>query len=645
MELGTVFDENRAQLTPDQIPRVMRDAIVAVEDARFYQHGAIDGRSVVRAFVANVREGRTAQGGSTITQQLAKLMFSDPNAPRTFKQKIMEARLAISLEERYKKDDILAMYLNRAYFGARAYGVVAAAETYFGTSLDKITLGEAALLAGMVQAPTSLDPFKNPKGALQRRAYVLRRMRDEHMVTTSQETAAAKQPLHLVRHAVSAADRFKFPYVVYYVEQEFLSDPAFGRTEAERADRLFKGGLTITISVDSHWQTYAEEAVQKILYLKTDPDAALASLDPRTGRIKAMVGGRSFADDNFNIAANGERQPGSSFKPFDLGAALEEGIPPTARYASWPTTLRYHGIVFPVRNYDGAGHGIVTLRHGMEESINGVYARLALKVGLDKVIDFAQRAGITSQLDAFPAISLGALTYGTSPLQMASAYGTFATNGVHYKPHIIERVQDSNDTLVYNDGKITGQKVMDPEVAYTITDVLRGVACKGTATRAMFGRPMAAKTGTTDGRKDVWLVGYTPDLATAVWVGYRRPKAMSVLHGLPVFGGTFGAAIWKAFMSRALAGSPIVPFTPPGEQAPLSQAACDYGHGPGLIGEAVKVPDGLYDGTHHGSSSPTPSQSPTSTPSPTATATPSPKHTKPPKPTPTPTPTPTATPT
>lgn len=634
--IATLFEENRIAVGADDVPELVRNAVVAVEDARFFEHGAIDTRALVRALVANVEAGRAAQGGSTITQQLAKLMYTAPNSTRDLETKVRETRLALNLEREYTKEQILAMYLNRAFFGAGAYGITAAAETYFNKPLAKLTIGEAAMLAGLIRAPTSLDPFTNPRGAKARRTFVVRRMLEERMITAEDAQAAISAPLKLRKRSSNRFANYRFPYVVQHVENEFLTSSRFGKTEDVRADKLYTGGLTVRSTIVPKWQTFAEQAVATVLPESTDPEAALVAIDPKTGRIKAMVGGRDFFADQYNIATQGRRQPGSAFKPFVLAAALEKGISPNARYASDPVALRLpNGETWNVNNYDGAGHGVVTLREGMKSSINGVYARLVMDVGATRVADVARRAGITSKLDAYPSIALGGLTYGVTPLEMASAYATFASNGVYRRPHSVLWVKDASGKVLFSDGRLKGKQTINAGVAYTVTSVLQEVACCGTARRAGFGRPLGAKTGTTEERKDVWLVGYTPDLVTAVWVGYRQPKRMRYLRGQQVYGGTIGAAIWREFMSRALASTPPHDFT----RAALKPSSVDG------VCEA-----GSSSGTETTCPSATPSPSPSQSPArasvkPSPKATPKPSATSSPKSTPTSTPSPKPSPT
>ena len=563
--LATLFEENRMQVSPKEIPKLVKDAVVAVEDARFWEHSGIDAKAIARAAFANWAQGATVQGGSTITQQLAKMMYF-PEGEKTLKRKISEARAAIRLENRHSKDEILTMYLNRAYFGSGAYGIAAAAETYFRTKALRLTLPQAALLAGMIRSPESLNPFDEPKAAIDRRGYVLRRMRQERMISPTDERAAAKTPLGLTKRRPPLGT-LTYPYFVEFVKQQVLADTTFGATEAERAHALFGGGLQITTTLDRRMQDAAEAAVARVLDRPGDPEAALVAIDPRTGAVRAMVGGRNFSTAQFNLAFQGRRQAGSAFKPFVLAAALEEGIRPDKRYGSSPATLRWgpnNAFRWKVNNYDGRGRGFITLRQGMIASVNGVYARLVLDVGASNVVDTAHRTGITSDLDPIPSIALGGLRVGVSPFEMASAYSTFANLGVHIPGHGVATAIGSDGTTVFDERKLRRTQALDPGIAYTMNDVLQDVVRKGTGRKAAIGRPLAGKTGTTQEYHDAWFVGYTPDLVTAVWVGYRRGQvSMRNIRGVTVVGGSFPSQIFKAFMTKALAGVPEHPFPVP----------------------------------------------------------------------------------
>lgn len=645
-QLGTVYEVNRAKVDYEKIPEHVRNAFIAAEDERFWIHDGVDLVAIGRAALANVKAGTTRQGASTITMQLAKLLYAEPTGARTIEQKIFEARVARDLESRFTKEQILENYLNRAYFGNRAYGIRAAAESFFGKYVKDLTIAEGALVAGLVKAPTTYNPFKRLSKAKVRRRYVLRRMLALDMITQRQFDHAKTEPIVLKR--TDYTETIKRPYWVEYIEREALRTRALGPNEESRARQLYRGGLQIKTTLDPKWQKWAEQAVKLALPYETDPEAALVAIDVQTGAIKAMVGGRNFNKDQFDIASQGFRQPGSAFKPFVMAAALEQGISPESRYASSPTTLNVDGTIWKVDNYDSADRGILTLRQGMMASVNGVYARLLQKVGAEHVVDVAKRLGIrTSQLDPYPAIALGGLTYGVTPLEMASAYATFASGGVYRKPHGIAKVTDRHGEELFDESRIVPEQVFDPNLAYVLTDMLKDVACCGTGVHATIGRPMADKTGTTNSLKDAWLVGYTKHVATAVWVGYRKPKPMFNVRGIKVVGGSFPSQIWRYFMDKVERQFPYEDWTDPPGYADLryvngSRESCTTRKGqlsyldPNSSVTRCK-PSASPTKTKEASPEPEPTRS---HPSPTPTRT-----TRPPRPAPTVTPTPDPTPT
>ncbi|HVL33781.1 MAG TPA: transglycosylase domain-containing protein, partial [Actinomycetota bacterium] len=590
-ELATLYEENRLAVTYEQIPQVMRNAIVAAEDARFWNHAGIDTRALIRAFSRNVSEGETVQGGSTITQQLAKLIHAETNDGRTLKRKVFETRVAMKLEREYSKEEILTMYLNRAYFGALAYGVAAAAETYFGKNLADINVTEAAFLAGLLRNPPTpnvLRSTKDPEARLEirratrRRLYVLERMLADGYITAAEKAEAEATPIRLNRKRTKFQARsetfFVVPRVpearhfVDYVINEVLSDSRYGKSPQERAEFLRRGGLQIHTTLNLKWQKIADQAVRSRIPKADDPEdlqASLVSIDTDTGGIRAMVGGTDYDVLQVNTASS-PRSPGSTFKPFVLATAFEQGISPESRYASSNPVIKMPGgAPWKPENFDGRDHGYITLRSGMMGSVNGVYARLIMAVGPKKVADLAHRVGVRQKLvdcspdvaepspdnpkcNAAPSIALGAKA--VSPTEMANAYATFASGGIHRPAHAIRLVKDSSGKVIFEARKmIKSRRAVDPWVAYTMVDVLRDVACCGTATRAQIGRPMGAKTGTSMNKKDVWLLGFTPELATAVSVGYPCPDGgrqwranrcrVSSVGGVEAWGGTIAGPI------------------------------------------------------------------------------------------------------
>jgi penicillin-binding protein 1A len=702
--VATLFkDENRLAVRFKDIPDVMKHAIIAAEDSRFYAHGAIDLRALIRALVKNVGNSDALQGGSTITMQLAKLMYACETVKggvcvkevkRDVKEKILEARIAIKLEQLYSKDEILTQYLNRAYFGERSYGISAAASTYFAEPLSKLTLPQAALLAGLVKEPAGLDPFDpaNAAAATARRAYVLDRMVDSHYISRADADAAKASPLGI--RPGGAPDPAKPKYLpnqffVSYVQNEILNDKAFGATAQERADKLFYGGLTVRTTLDPAWNRYAWEAIQKHLGQPGDPEAALVSIDTHTGAVRAMIGGdyRNKETGQYNYAAQGGWQPGSSFKPFVLAAALDQGFSPDSRYDSSPGKINLGGgQVWDVHNSDGQGHGFITIHQGLIGSVNALFARLILDVGPESVVDMAAKAGINRDelLDptchcAVPSIALGSLP--VTPLEMASAYSTFADNGMHYQAHGIALAQDPTGKTVFDEHNLAPAQTMDPAVAYEVTNLLQDVVKFGTGTRAQIpGRVISGKTGTNapdhGQTKDVWFVGYTPDVVTAVWVGYPPKcveydrnknctrhvrRSMYSVHGAPAFGGTVAAPIWHDFMVKALAGSPRTTFTRPDESLSLhihngkpsrclpSSSTSPSPRGASSVGDTVDecpTPKPSTEPQPLPSVPPVPKPTPTPSPNPKPKPSPSPEP-PPPSPTPSqsaePSPTPTST--
>lgn len=651
--LGSVYEVNRARVTFSAIPQHVIDAFVAAEDERFWTHDGVDVLAIGRALLANIRSGQQLQGASTLTMQLAKLMFAEPLGQRTVEQKVFEARAARELEAKYSKEQIITMYLNRAYFGSRAYGLRSAAEVYFGKRVKDLTIAEGALLAGLVKAPSTLNPFKFPKKALGRRVYVLGRMLFLGMISELEHDAAMSEELEL--KPTDYLQRISNPYWVEYIEREALESQPLGASEEERARALYRGGLKVRTTLNPRWQRWAEKAVKEALPYESDPEAALVAIDIRTGAIKAMVGGRDFFADQFDIASQGLRQPGSAFKPFVMAAALEQGISPDSRYASAPTTIDIGGgQKWKVDNYDSADRGILTLRSGMMGSVNGVFARLMMKVGPAKVVDVAKRLGIRkARLDPYPALALGGLTYGVTPLEMASAYATIAANGVYRAPHGIQSITDSSGEVLVDASKRVPEQAMDPNLAYELTGMLKDVACCGTGVRAkLSGIPMAAKTGTTQELKDAWLVGYTAHIATAVWVGYRKPKPMFNVRGIKVVGGSFPSQIWRTFMSKVEAEFPTEEFqNPPGSPSLSivngSRERCVRGGITSTLDPSSEIrscpsasPSTGPSGSPTSGPEPTPTKKPTKKPTPTATSTPTP----PPSATPTTTPTSSSTP-
>lgn len=542
-ELAKLFaEQNRTDRPLAEIPETLREAVIATEDRRFYEHQGVDPLGIARALWTDVRMRSTKQGGSTITQQYVKNAFVTPE--RTLSRKISEAVLAYRIEKSTSKDRILELYLNTIYFGHGAYGVEAAAHRYFGKDVTELDLAESAMIAGVIKSPGRYSPYLDPQAATDRRNTVLKQMADQGMITDEERSAAAGAELAL---AGLVAEDAVAPYFMEYVKAQLIEE--YG------ADAVFRGGISVSTTLDLSMQRAAEKAIADVLDREGDPSAALIAMDPATGEILAMVGGRDFATQQFNVAVQGKgRQPGSSFKPFVLVTALQEGVLPEQTFDSGPAALPLaNGQTWKVTGASGGRSGPMRLREAMEKSVNSVFARLILDVGPSDVVDTAHAMGIEGEITPVPAIALGGHEQGVTPLEMASAYGTLAAGGNHAAPYSITSVRSSDgEILEENTPSVT--PALDPAIAYLTTDVLRGVISRGTGTNAAIGRPAAGKTGTTQKYRDAWFVGYTPDLVTAVWVGYPEgQREMTDVHGKKVTGGSFPAEIWASFMRAALA--------------------------------------------------------------------------------------------
>ena len=572
--------EDRVIVKTKNMPQVIRDAVVAIEDQRFYEHGGIDLRAVLRAAYIDATSGRIVEGGSTITQQLVKQLYV--GSADTLGRKLKEAYLAWQLEHKLTKDQILTKYLNTVYFGNGAYGVEAAAQTYFNEAATSLTLSQAALLAGLVRAPVNYDPVTHPTHARQRRSEVLQQMLEQGMIDEATFTKTVATPVELDLGTVDE-QRYPAPYFVDYFKEWFLSNPRFGATPQDRYDLLFKGGLRITTSIDLGMQAQAEHAVHTVLPYTSDPYAAMTVIDPRSGEVKAMVGGRNYWDtrDPFariNLATGGStgRQTGSSFKPFALVAALENGFTPSSPLNGSTASIPLpNGTVWQPHNAEGGGYGTISLESATVNSVNVAYANLEVQLGggdafagAQKIIDVAKRMGIrccprttepSTPLIAVPAAVLGANE--VSPLEMASAYGTLAFSGRHAQPTPVIRITEPGGKVLY-ESQPKPKQVVNPSVISIADGILQKVVQYGTGTAANIGRPQIGKTGTEDLYRDAWFVGAVPQLVTAVWVGFPQGQIsmQPPTTRITVFGGTWPAQIWHAFMSAATAHMPVKSF-------------------------------------------------------------------------------------
>ena len=539
-------DESRVLVGYDQISDFMKQAIVAVEDKRFFEHRGVDIHGIVRAIWADVTRQKIVEGGSTITQQFVKNTFV--HSQRSIARKLKEAALAWQLEQHWSKEKILTAYLNTIYFGNGAYGVQRAAYGYFGHSALRLTLPEAALLAGIPADPSLYDPIANPAMARLRRDVVLKDMLDQNKISPAQYRAASRAPLP--KDVVLPYARGEAQYFTNYVKQQLVDryDP----------ETVFGGGLLVVTSIDLGVQRLARKAISQWLPDPNGPSAALVAIDPRDGRVLAMIGGRSYRQSQFNLAVQGERQPGSSFKPFVLAAALKQGISPDTTFVSKPVTIPYDNKLWSVQNYEGEYLGTIDLATATAASDNAVFAQLTRLVEPEKVGRIAHDLGITSPLDNYLAIGLGG--EAVNPLEMARAFSTFANGGTRIdgaitgdRPRAILSVHGAPGPDANAPRPWTALSANDADI---LTSMLERVVTGGTGHRAQLadGRPVAGKTGTTENYGDAWFVGYTPQLAVAVWVGY--PNALRPMtteyEGGPVAGGTYPALIWKAFMEKAL---------------------------------------------------------------------------------------------
>ncbi len=543
-------DESRVLLKDiDDVAPIMRQAIVSVEDQRFYEHNGVDIRGIARALWEDVRSQGVVEGGSTITQQYVKNAYV--RNEQTIARKVREAALAWQLEQKWSKDRILLAYLNTIYFGNGAYGIQQAARTYFQKGARRLTLAESALLSGLPADPSLYDPTQHPRAARARRAYVLQTMFDQGKITERQLARANAAPLPEADDVRLPGTQGPAPYFVNYVKDQLIAK--YG------ADRVFGGGLRVTTTIDLELQDLARKAIEKILKRDDGPAAALVAIDPRDGSVHAMFGGTNFRRSQFNLATQAERQPGSSFKPIVLATAFRQGISPQTQFDSKPVEIDAGDRVWRVTNYEGDYLGRVNLSRAMVSSDNAVYAQLTKLVGPRAIVRTAHALGIRSELDPYFSIGLGAVA--VNPLDMTRAYATIANGGKRIDGSLLGDRARVVDTVEFaRTGKTrentpVPKEVMTESEADLLTSILENVVVSGTGKRAALAdRPSAGKTGTTDNYGDAWFVGYTPQLAVAVWVGY--PDALKPMltefGGKPVAGGTLPAQIWKEFMTKAL---------------------------------------------------------------------------------------------
>ncbi|MGK7940788.1 MAG: transglycosylase domain-containing protein [Crocosphaera sp.] len=542
-------EANREAVQLQQISPELKRAVLAIEDSHFYLHQGINPNSIGRALWVNWKSGGVVEGASTITMQLVKNIFLTRD--RTFSRKLSEAVLAIRVEQVFDKDEIMEMYLNNIYWGHNTYGAQTAAQSYFNKPASQLNLSEAALMAGLIQAPETYSPFNNYAQAKQRQKVVLDRMADLGWITPEEATAAHKAPLGVGKPTSWQAS--KLPYVTDTVMKELQAK--FSK------DVITKGGMRIQTSVDYFMQEKAQETVQKGyrnlrrrgIYAK-DLQVSLVAVDPRTHFIKAIVGGVDYDKSQLNRAIQSRRQPGSAFKPFVYYTAFASGkFTPGSVVNDSPVSYRDGRGVYTPKNYGGSFSGPVSLQSSLIQSRNVPAVVLGQKIGVSKVIEICRRLGINSPMQ--PVISLPLGAGDLTPLEMANAYATFASNGWYSEPTIIVQITDSRGNVLL-DNTPKPQLVLDPWSTASLTTVLRGVITSGTGRAANIGRPAAGKTGTTDNERNVWFVGYVPQLSTAVWIGDDANRAM----GRGVTGGGHAAPIWRSFMKEALKNQPVLQF-------------------------------------------------------------------------------------
>jgi penicillin-binding protein 1A len=558
--LASVYRENRVWTPLSDIPQIVREAFIANEDHNFYSHHGVDFGGIVRASYADLTH-QPMQGASTITQQLARRLFL--NDRPTLSRKIEEALLAIEIERFYTKDEILERYLNIIYLGAGAYGVDAAAHTYFGRSIRSVDLPQAAMLAGVVAAPSDYSPYVNMQLARERQQHVLQRMVESGFITQDQADSAYQTPVGLIGQRAEGLQSYAYPYFTTFAIAQL--EKTFGTNAVEQ------GGLQVSTTLDPRMQRAAQDAVdwgvdQAMRGGIDAHQAALVAIRPSTGEIVAMVGGTNFSLRNqFNRAWQARRQPGSSFKAYVYTAAIDSGIPASATVDDTPVSYPMgDGTRWSPYDDDGRYLGAITLREALTMSRNVVAVKLAERVGVDRVIEYAHRMGVTSPLDANLSLALGSSV--VSVLDQASGYSTLADQGLHVDPTPFRMVKDSLGTVVLDNRYPQATDVIGAGTAYIVTSMMQDVINKGTGyPNAVIGRPAAGKTGTTSNFRDAWFVGFTPDLVTAVWLGNDDYTQMNESYG-----GNVPARIWARFMKAALAGTPPHDFVVPTDEVAKS---------------------------------------------------------------------------
>jgi len=539
--IGVLFKENRIWVSIDDIPKTMQDALIAIEDARFYEHVGVDPKGIARAVLENFRGGGLSQGASTITQQLARNIFLSQE--RSLKRKIQEVLISVDIEKRFSKKEILEYYFNQIYFGSGSYGIEAAAQTYFGKHAKALTLPECALIAGLPAAPSVYSPLVDPKMAKKRQELVLQRMLTCGYITADEEKKAREAKL-VVTPRKSEIQIFKYPYFTTYALHEL----------SKRYDDnyLYRAGLKIYTTLDLPMQTAATtsllEGLQRAQQQNMNAtNAAIVAVDPRNGFIKAMVGGVNYTEKNqFNRAWQARRLPGSAFKVFVYTTALEKGYTPDTMVSDSAVTYTIPGSLdWSPKNSDGKFMGTLTFKDALKWSRNICAVRVMDAVGPDEVIKLAEKMGITDPLENNLSMALG--SNEVTVLDMASAYGVLANGGIRCPATAIRKIVDSHGNVVEDNMTPRKEEIVSAATALAMTEMMEEVVKSGTGTAAQIGRPAAGKTGTTDEHRDAWFVGFVPQLSCAIWTGNDDYTQMNY-----VFGGTLGAGIWASFMKKVL---------------------------------------------------------------------------------------------
>ena len=563
--IGKFFYEKREVVSLDRIPNHLIQAFIAGEDARFFQHKGLDYLAILRALFKNIFSGEIVQGGSTITQQVVKSLLLSPE--KSFARKIREAILAYKIEKYLTKEEILFLYLNQIYLGHGAYGVAAAAENYFGKTIEELNIAESALLAGLPQAPSKNSPYHHPQQAKKRQVYILNRMVEEGFISSNEAIKSAQAP-YITRNKEKPSIEKALHFVEHirrYVEEKYGKDA------------LYKNGLQVFTTIDLHFQRTAQEAMEAGLKeiekrekypsanMPFTPEGALVCFDLETGYVKAVVGGRDFKKSQFNRATQARRQTGSAFKPIVYASALDKGFTPASIIVDSPIVFEWGDKKWKPKNFEGKFSGPTTLRNALTHSVNIVTVKIAQEVGIDYIRDYAKKLGISSALHDDLSMALGSSSI--SLYELSKAYAVFANQGNLFKPIFIKKILDregnlleENLPLFYSEGSSQEEQILTPQTAFLMTYLLQGVVQHGTGWRARsLGRPVAAKTGTTDRFMDAWFIGYTPELITGVWVGFDEERSL----GENETGARAASPIWVTFMSKILKDKPMKDFPIP----------------------------------------------------------------------------------